>query len=217
MARDQARDPSRGPSPAQRDPGAPTAEGPPLADVVRRLVDTPPDVLDPAAAAAALVGDTADLLGGERTVGVLRGATRREVDALCAIAPYAALAGTVCWLVRDEHLRSSPGFRAAATPAALVDLVSRLVPELATLRTATAWVHEPSAREELARAVLRDLGLRPAGESPEVAQDRWTAVSTAEQRRIAREMAEEARRAEQLARELAAKRAKEAAAQYANY
>jgi hypothetical protein len=198
-------------------PEVSTVEGPPLADVVRRLADTPPDVLDPAVAVGALVADTADLLAGAHAVDVLRGDARREVDALCAIAPYAALAGTVCWLLRDEHLLSAPGLRAAATPAALVGLVSRLVPELATLRTAAAWVHEPAAREELARAVLRELGLRPAGESPEVAQDRWTAVSTAEQRRIAREMAEEARRAEQLARELAEKRAKEAAAQYANY
>ncbi|WP_435737091.1 hypothetical protein V5D56_00360 [Cellulosimicrobium sp. PMB13] len=210
MADDRTGTTAAGASPA-------TAEGPALADVVRRLADTPPDVLDPAAVVAALVADTADLLAGPHAVGVLQPDARRAVDELCVIAPYAALAGTVCWLLRDERLRSAPALRAAATPAALVGLVSRLVPELATLRTATTWVHEPTAREELARAVLRELGLRPAGESPVVAQDRWTAVSTAEQRRIAREMAEEARRAEQLARELADKRAKEAAAQYANY
>jgi hypothetical protein len=195
-----------------------TVEGPALADVLRRLVDTPPDVLDhPAVAAAALVGDTADLLAGDGTVGLVRGERRGAVDALCTFEPYAALAGTVCWLVRDAHLHAVPAFRAAATPDALVRLVEQLVPTLALLRTAEAWLHVPAAREELARAVLRELGLRPAGESPEVAQDRWAAVSTAEQRRIAREMAEEARRAEQLARELAEKRAKEAAAQYANY
>lgn len=194
-----------------------TVAGPPLADVVRRLADTPPDVLDPAVPAAALVADTADLLAGAGAVGVVRGPDRAEVDRLAAVAPYAAIAGTVCWLVRDAHLRADPAFRAAATPPALVHLVTRLVPELASLRTASAWVHEPTAREEAARAVLGALGLRPAGEMPEVAQDRWAAVSTAEQRRVAREMAEEARRAEQLARELADKRAREAAAQYANY
>ena len=195
-----------------------TSEGPALADVVHRLAETPPDVLDhPAVAAAALVGDTVDLLAGAGAVGVLRGPRRAAVEALCTHAPYAALAVTACWILRDEHLLASPGFRAAATPDALLGLVERLVPELALLRTADAWLHAPTAREELARAVLRELGLRPAGESPEVAQDRWTAVSTAEQRRIAREMAEEARRAEQLAKELAEKRAKEAAAQYANY
>ncbi|MDF9878313.1 hypothetical protein [Cellulosimicrobium cellulans] len=196
----------------------PTVEGPALADVVHRLADTPPDVLDhPVVVAAALVGDTADLLTGDGAVGVLRGPQRAAVEALCTHAPYAALAGTVCWLLRDEHLRAAPAFRAAATPGALVRVVEQTVPALALLRTPDDWLHAPTAREELARAVLRDLGLRPAGESPEVAQDRWTAVSTAEQRRIAREMAQEARRAEQLARELAEKRAKEAAAQYANY
>lgn len=195
-----------------------SVEGPALDDVLRRLADTPPDVLDhPAVAAAALVGDTADLLAGAGAVGVLRGPRLGAVEALCAFAPYATLAGTTCWLLRDEHLLASPAFRAAATPDALVGLVERLVPALALLRTADAWLHSRTAREELARAVLRELGLRPAGESPEVAQDRWTAVSTEEQRRIAREMAQEARRAEQLARELAEKRAKEAAAQYANY
>ncbi|GED11514.1 hypothetical protein [Cellulosimicrobium cellulans] len=196
----------------------PTVEGPALADVVHRLADTPPDVLDhPVVVAAALVGDTADLLAGDGAVGVLRGPQRAAVEALCTHAPYAALAGTVCWLVRDEHLRAAPAFRAAATPGALVRVVEQAVPALALLRTPDDWLHAPAAREELARAVLRELGLRPAGESPEVAQDRWAAVSTAEQRRIAREMAQEARRAEQLARELAEKRAKEAAAQYANY
>jgi hypothetical protein len=204
------------------DPARPTVEGPALADVVHRLADTPPDVLDhPVVVAAALVGDTADLLAGTAAgpaaVGVLRGPQRAAVEALCTHAPYAALAGTVCWLLRDEHLRAAPAFRAAATPGALVRVVEQAVPALALLRTPDDWLHAPTAREELARAVLRELGLRPAGESPEVAQDRWAAVSTAEQRRIAREMAQEARRAEQLARELAEKRAKEAAAQYANY
>lgn len=204
------------------DPARPTVEGPALADVVHRLADTPPDVLDhPVVAAAALVGDTADLLArtaaGPAAVGVLRGSQRAAVEALCTHAPYAALAGTVCWLLRDEHLLAAPAFRAAATPGALVRVVEQTVPALALLRTPDDWLHAPTAREELARAVLRELGLRPAGESPEVAQDRWAAVSTAEQRRIAREMAQEARRAEQLARELSEKRAKEAAAQYANY
>ncbi|WP_264031365.1 hypothetical protein [Cellulosimicrobium sp. SH8] len=200
------------------DPARPTVEGPALADVVHRLADTPPDVLDhPVVAAAALVGDTADLLAGGGAVGVLRGPQRAAVEALCTHAPYAALAGTACWLLRDEHLLAAPASRAAATPGALVRVVEQTVPALALLRTPEEWLHAPTAREELARAVLRELGLRPAGESPEVAQDRWAAVSTAEQRRIAREMAQEARRAEQLARELADKRAKEAAAQYANY
>lgn len=200
------------------DPARPTVEGPALADVVHRLADTPPDVLDHrVVAAAALVGDTADLLAGSGAVGVLRGPQRAAVEALCTHAPYAALAGTVCWLLRDEHLLAAPASRAAATPGALVRVVEQTVPALALLRTPDEWLHAPTAREELARAVLRELGLRPAGESPEVAADRWAAVSTAEQRRIAREMAQEARRAEQLARELAEKRAKEAAAQYANY
>lgn len=211
MAADRADRADRAPS------SAPTAEGPPLAAVVRRLADAPPDLLDPGTVAAALVGDTADLLAGPGALGTLRGPDRDAVDALCAHAPYAVLAGTVGWLLRDEQLRAHPAFAAAATPAALVALVCRLVPELAHLREAAAWLREPVAREEAARAVLRELGLRPAGETPQVAEDRWTAVSTAEQRRIAREMAEEARRAEQLARELAEKRAREAAAQYANY
>ncbi|MCB7136319.1 hypothetical protein [Cellulosimicrobium marinum] len=192
-----------------------TVPGPVLADVLRRLADTPPDVLDPAVSAAALVADTADLLDGRGAVGVLGRVARDEVEQVCALAPHAALAGTVCWVLRDGALFAA--HRETATPAALVRLVTHLVPELATLRTASAWVHDPAGREELARAALRALGLRPGDESPEVAQDRWTAVSTAEQRRIAQEMAHEARRAEQLARELAEKRAKEAAAQYANY
>src|SRR5690606_1198722 len=99
----------------------PTVEGPALADVVHLLADPPPDVLDhPVVAAAALVGYTAALLAGFGAVVVLRGRQRAGVEALCTNARYAALAGTVCWLLRDEHLLAAPATRAAVTPGALV-------------------------------------------------------------------------------------------------
>ena len=131
-----------------------------------------------------------------------------------------ALVGLVCWLVLDPAVRDAPGVRAAAAGSLtgwflrIVDGVQRV---LAGQRPDREWVQDADAREELARAVCRLGGVLPAGERVEVADDRWLAVSSAYQRKVAGSMAVEVARAEELARALAEQKAKEAAAQYANY
>lgn len=202
----------------------PTVEGPALPRLVQRLALTPPDVLDPGAHVPALVGDAVDLLAlSVPGPWQLDADARAALDRTCgpdAPAPARAGAGIVCWLARAPEVTHLPHLSQAAPdgPATwFLAVVDALAHDLAGVRDPQTWVSTPEGREEAARAFLRAAGLRPAGESDAVADDRWSAVSTAEQQRLDREMAEEVRRSEELAKALASRRAAEAAAQYANY
>ncbi|KQY20675.1 hypothetical protein ASD16_20490 [Cellulomonas sp. Root485] len=198
------------------------SDGPALAALVHRLTLAPPDLFEPFVSASALVADVAVSLDGT----VLDRPTLRALDAdLQAPADRAsrrALVGLVCWLVVDPAVHGTPGVRAAAAGAGglsgwflrVVEGVQRV---LAGQRPEREWVQADDAREELARAFCRLGGVLPAGERAETADDRWLAVSSAYQRKVVQAMAVEAARAEELAKALAEQRAKEAAAQYANY
>lgn len=197
----------------------PARPGPALAVLVHRLGLAPTDLLDEAVSPAAALGDLSVLLDGS----VLDRATLRAVDAdLAPGTERTGLALLTAWLLADDAVRADPGLRSAAAaaggPSALLLRVVERVPRvLAGLRTPRAWLTEPESREELARAVLAVAGLRAAGEDDERAADAWAAVSTAHRQRVFAEMTQERQRAEELAARLAEKRAKEAAAQYANY
>ena len=206
-------------------PDAPT--GPALAAVRHRLGVAPPDLFEAAVAVPALVADLAVELDG----------TLLDADSLARLdadlsegpaSPHATaatrrvLVGLVCWLLLDPDVRADPGVRSVAAGAGgptawMLSIVTGVQRELVGLRADKDWVQLDEAREELARAFFWLGGLRPAGESAAVAQDRWLAVSTAYQRDLVRAMAVEQARAEELERALAAQKAKEAAAQYANY
>ncbi|QCB94004.1 hypothetical protein [Cellulomonas shaoxiangyii] len=203
--------------PAAVVPGA-RRDGPGLETLLHRLAQTPAELFDDAVAAPAVVADLAVALDGTvldpARLGVLDGALvdrDRAVPALLA-----------CWLVADPAVRADPGTRAAAADAGGAALwlyaVATVLPDaLAGLRAGAAWLADDLAREELVRAFLAVAGLRAAGEDDALALDAWVAVSTVHRRRMAAETAQEQRRARELAARLAAERAKEAAAQYANY
>ncbi|WP_156374189.1 hypothetical protein [Cellulomonas sp. Leaf334] len=193
-------------------------DGPALATLVHRLALAPPDLVEPTVSASALVADVAVSLDGT----VLDRRVLRALDTDLKTAHRAPLVGLVCWLVLDPAVHEAPGVRAAAAGAGgrtgwflrVVEGVQRV---LAGQRPDREWVQDDVAREELARAFCRLGGVLPAGERAETADDRWLAVSSAYQRKVAQSMAVEVARAEELARALAEQRAKEAAAQYANY
>ena len=196
-------------------------DGPPLAALVHRLALAPPDLFEPSVSVSALIADVAVSLDGtvlDRRV--LRALDEDLTGPADQASHRAPLVGLVCWLVLDPALHGAPGVRAAASDGLagwflrIVEGVQRV---LAGQRPDREWVQDEVAREELARAVCRLGGVLPAGERAETADDRWLAVSSAYQRKVAQSMAEEVARAEELARALAAQRAKEAAAQYANY
>ncbi|WP_315097875.1 hypothetical protein [uncultured Cellulomonas sp.] len=198
-------------------------QGPTLAAVRHRLSTAPPDLFEPEASVTALVADLAVELDGT----VLAADSLARLDGDLGAGDEAAttrrvLVGLVCWLVLDPAVRGGPGVREAASRLGgashwMLALVSRVQHELVGLRPDRDWVLLDEAREELARAFLRLGGVLPAGEGAAEAHDRWLAVSTVYQRDLVRAMAVEQARAEELERALAAQRAKEAAAQYANY
>lgn len=193
--------------------------GPALATLLRRLRHAPPELLRPEVAVPAVLADLAQSLDGT----LLDGTTLADLDRRLDGDPdAAALAALTCWLVADRALADHPGARTCigrAGGAARWLLVSTaaLVDALHGLRGPGAWVGEETAREELVRALLAVAGLHPAGEDDAAATDAWAVVSTRYRREVNAQLAQEQRAAEELARRLAEQRAKEAAAQYANY
>ncbi|GAA3812426.1 hypothetical protein [Cellulomonas soli] len=207
----------------------PSLTGPELAVLLHLLAAATSDVLDPGLHVPALVADVALLLDGS----VLQRPTLEALDedlgpSDSTTAPAdprvsrLALAALVCWLAADPQVHRHPGVVAAAGRAGgaaawFVGVLAQVPRALAGLRPSAAWVGDAEGREELARAFLASGGLLPAGEDDELASDRWFAVSSVHQRHLVAALAQEQRQAEELARRLAEQRAKEAAAQYANY
>jgi len=96
-----------------------------------------------------------------------------------------------CWLLHDAWFRQTGTFAGQA-----LELLTDGLGTAAEATTADRFVSDPDRREELARLCLRDLGLRPAGESIAQAQDRLTTLNAAERQRViaaARQAEERAR------------------------
>lgn len=196
------------------------APGPELVAVTRRLATAPVALRDPGVHPGAALADLAVLLDGRVAEATeLRSLDQRTGDRGGDRAVLALLVG---WVALDPAIGADPGVRGVA---ARCGGISRLVvaaalavaDELAGLRDAAEWSDDAVAREELTRALLAVLGVLPAGEDPHVAGDAWRVVSTRHRRAVAAQLAAEAQRAAELAAALEEQRAKEAAAQYANY
>ena len=216
-----------------------TAVGPPLAAVMQRLAQAPPDcVLAPGSAVSPAGGSPgsaavdADAVVAD-ALAVLAPSSRQTASLLAAIrsvvtGPDATTADRrarsallTTWVLLDpavhatanlSHLDATPDGRVGWTLSTLYTIGVALAPAL----DPALWPTTNATREEAARAILRAGGLHPAYETVQSADARWQTVSTAIQRHVLAELAEEARRSEILARELAQKRAREAAAQVSN-
>ena len=194
--------------------------GPELVSVTRRLATAHAALRDPGVHPGAALADLAVVLDGR----VAEATELRSLDQRLGAGggDRAVLALLTGWVALDPAVARHTGVRDVA---ARCGGISRLVvaaalavaDELGGLREPAAWTDDEVAREELARAALAVLGVLPAGESPEVAGDAWRVVSTRHRRAVAVELAAEAQRAAELAQALEEQRAKEAAAQYANY
>jgi hypothetical protein len=86
--------------------------------------------------------------------------------------------------------------------------------ELAAENRADKYRDDPERREELARFALARLDLRPAGESVAQAQDRLTALSSAERKRVLLASRAAEARSREIREALARKAAQEAADKY---
>lgn len=186
-----------------------SVEGPPLEQLTRRLIDTPtPFLAEPrigghgSVHGPALVADVlaahgfhADLKLIERFAGKDR-AKERNPRTLTQI---------LCWLLMDESLLGKLG------AGELLRLLYDEANGLAEKTAAKEFIDNDERREELARMALRGAGMRPAGESHNVAEDRWLAVSSRERMRLAAATRAAEERARQIREALAKKAAEESA------
>ena len=158
-------------------------EGPPIEALTRRLAECPADFL-----AAPRVGGTGTVVVAAVVADLLRelggGLADWQAEAFATKKAKAdrnrlSTVLVACWLLHD------PWFRADARLAeAAHTLLAGGLREAAEATPADRFVSDPDRREELARLCLRELGLRPAGETVAQAQDRLTTLSAAERARV---------------------------------
>lgn len=130
--------------------------GPSLEPLLRRLMETPPDFLDPPLQSgsgrvhvAAVVNDVLASHGCTPPMSLLATLS----GTLSAVSDnQLTLAAVMAWLLADETWRAR-GIESAALPV----LFSETVPALAAEAKATRYVLEPDRREELARTVIARL------------------------------------------------------------
>jgi len=186
-----------------------SAKGPPLESLTRRLAETP----------AAFLGEPRIGPKGNIVVPALvrdvlaRHGLSVDVSTLERFAPRDValdrnprmLTQILCWLLVDES------FTGRLDAAQVLKILLDEADLLAVTVAAREFVDNGERREELARLALRTAGMRPLGESLNVAEDRWLSVSTAERVRLnsASRAAEE--RARQIRESLVRKAAEESA------
>lgn len=151
--------------------------------LLRRLIDTPPDFLDPPrrgregqVQVAAVVNDVLAQYGV-----ALPAALQASLSgSLVAVtANQLSLTAVMAWLLADE------GWQTLIFPReALVTIFSDAVPALAAEAAVGRYLHDPDRREELVRTAIARLGLRPQGETAAQAADRLASVSSVERRRL---------------------------------
>ena len=187
-------------------------EGPPLEQLLRRLTETPAPFLgEPrvgpqgSVSVPALVADVLAAYGlraeGEslaRFHGTDRGKQRNA----------RMLTQILCWLLMD------PGLRGKIPLTELLQLLFDEANGLAEKIPAKEFVDNDERREELSRLALRSAGLRPAGESKNVAEDRWLSVSSGERLRLAAASRAAEERARLIREALERKAAEESADKY---
>ena len=185
-------------------------EGPILEALTRRLAETPEEFLaEPRVGnvgqvhTAAVVGDLLRLLGHDvpaRELAAFSGSDRRGDRNRLGVTLVLA------WLLADDwFVRSRPD------AAAVLTLLGTTAGELAQQIAASKLVSDPDRREELARVALARLGLRPAGETIDQAQDRLVTLSSAERQRVMRASRAAEERARAIREALVRKAAQESA------
>jgi len=185
-------------------------EGPILEALTRRLAETPEEFLaEPRVGnvgqvhTAAVVSDLLRLLGHDvpaRDLVPFSGSDRRGDRNRLGVTLILA------WLLADDwFVRSRPD------AAAVLTLLGTTAGQLAQQIAASKLVSDPDRREELARVALARLGLRPAGETIDQAQDRLATLSSAERQRVMRAARAAEERARAIREALVRKAAQESA------
>ncbi len=183
-------------------------QGPLLETLTRRLAECPADFLaEPrigsvgAVPVAAVVYDLIRDLGGAPLTRQ-QAAVFQPTDAK-KHRNRQSLALIACWLLRDAWFCEQKQFAEQA-----YRLLAQCLNELAASLPAHKFVTDPDRREELTRLCLKELDLRPAGETIEQAQDRLTTLNTAERQRVILAARQAEERARAVRKAMAASKAK---------
>ena len=192
-------------------------EGPPLEQLLRRIAECPADFLavaaggGPQAFLPAVVGELLRDLGeGRPDPRQLESFNRlRAQGADPKLRNQGRIVLVACWLLHDPWFLQQRRFAAAAHA-----FLDRGLVALAALVQAERFVNDPDRREELARAALAALDLRPQGETEPQARDRRTTLDSVERHAVLQKTRAAEERARQVREAMARKAAQEAAASY---
>lgn len=183
-------------------------EGPWLRTLTDRLVSMPPVFLRPDLVTEAVLRDGLALVRAQPLTPTALAALRRMAS---AALPERLAAHVAAHLLTTPELQPA---LASRTNADLIEAVWHFTSLPSAVPVRQWFGDDPERHEEVARALLRCVEIRPRGETHAQSEDRWQAVSTVLRSEALRQAALEQARADELARALATKRAQEAAAQY---
>jgi hypothetical protein len=177
-----------------------------LDQLLHRLAECPADFLLPIDEQnlAALACDHFRALG----LPIPGPAERQMLSRLSAEARR--VAAIVLWLLRDEWFLARPRLLQPAWKF----LLSLVLRELSQIVPAETLINDPDRREELVRLCLKGLGLRPAGETADHAEDRLKSLDSVERDSVIRKTRKAEARTREIREAMARKRAEEAAARY---
>jgi hypothetical protein len=187
-------------------------EGPELTGLLRRLSECPPDFWeemtddDTGPQVVAIVSDHLRAVSPDfppELMPTMSGLRRSPAN-------RRAVAAVTAWLLHDAWFLQRPDLVESMQRLFLGDVLERL----SRLVTVRHLVQDPDRREELVRICLRELGLRPAGESELQATDRLHSLDSAERNRVLRETAQAERRAREVRQAMARAAAQDAASRY---
>lgn len=194
--------------------------GPILELLTHRLADTPPEFLaEPLidgigeVHVAALVNDLLGLHGARADAAALApflGNMASAGNVAKAARNRLALTMIAVWLLAHESFIDAH-CQQEGLLGVLNGALTGTLAELVRSTPAHAFVHDPERREELARVVLAELDMRPAGETLEQATDRLAAISGAERLKLLAATRAAAQRAREVREALTRKAAEEAA------
>ncbi|MBN1672010.1 MAG: hypothetical protein JXR37_13305 [Kiritimatiellae bacterium] len=186
-------------------------EGPIIEHLTHRLAECPPEFL-----AEPKVGDkgsvhveavVSDLLLDVAGIALVCGTTPAFVRTGKHQRNYLRLVLVCSWLLHDAAFLNRPEL---GEP--IYTWLQKGLDELAALVGAEDCVTDPDRREELARLCLDGIGLLPKGETPELAADRLSTLSSVYRARVIRETKAHRERVERIRRQMQEKAAREAAA-----
>lgn len=191
--------------------------GPQIDALTHRLAECPPDFLE-------TPGNTQMNRGSTPSAVIDVGAIACDLMRQMGVEDPASLATSIhrfgmkrqqlisitVWLLSDSWFVKRKEYASAIGKL----LVSEDFEELVQIVRPEQVIGDPDRREELARICLRELQLRPKGESETEAKDRLTTLDSVERERVVRKTRAAEARARQIREKMAEQAAQEAAARY---